>query len=64
MQKTQDKTEILERIAELRNSFARLKQTCGLRAINQQTIELYAKQIQDLQSKLKGGDEEWIKKQE
>lgn len=44
--------DINARIAELRTRFARLKATCGLRAISRETIESYAEELAKLQTQL------------
>jgi len=57
-QTLQTPTEIKEKIAELRQSYARLRYFCGPTHISQQTINEYIQAIKELENKLKGGEEE------
>jgi multidrug resistance efflux pump len=49
---TEQQAEIKERIAELRNRYARLKAICGPQAISRETIAEYTKELQTLQAQL------------
>lgn len=53
----EEQTKIKAEIAGLRKRFAKLKAICSLQAINQKTIMEYIKEIQILESQLKGGEE-------
>ncbi len=44
--------EIKEKIAEIRQRYAKLKAICGLRTISPETIAEYAKAIKQLESQL------------
>jgi len=52
MQKIEQKDEIKKRIAEIRQSYSKLKAICGPQGINRETIAAYTREIQELQAQL------------
>lgn len=47
-----EQTETKQKIAELRQRYARLKAICGPQGISRETIADYTREIQQLQTKL------------
>ena len=52
MSGTQAQEHVKAKISEIRERFSRLKTTCGLQAISNQTIRAYIKEINALETQL------------